>query len=101
VTKTRSIIDSSTYCHIIQVVQEGRHVIVAGDMNDYDGRVKDSFGHVPTSMALQLMAEPSSNVAHRLISAGEHVKSADRFTDWCACGRFITQTCPYMDVSLT
>jgi hypothetical protein len=60
-------------------------------MNDYDGRIKDSYGHEPTSMALQLMAEPEGNVASRLVSAGEHVKSADRFTDWYACNCFISR----------
>jgi hypothetical protein len=63
-------------------MQAGRHVIVAGDMNDYDGLVKDSFGHVPTSMALKLMKEPGGNVSNTLISAAEHVSSADRYTDW-------------------
>ena len=59
-------------------------MIVAGDMNDYDGLVLDSFSHKPTSMALKLMTQPEGNLANRLFSAGEHVKAADRFTDWCA-----------------
>ncbi len=66
--------------HTNDALQEGRHVIVAGDMNDYDGRIKDSYGHKPTSMVLKLMAEPANEP--RLISAGEHVQSSDRFTDW-------------------
>jgi hypothetical protein len=41
---------------------------------------KDSYGHKPTSMVLKLMAEPANEP--RLISAGEHVQSFDRFTDW-------------------
>ena len=57
-------------------------MIVAGDMNDYDGRVKDSFGHVPTSMALEIMTAPGSSTARRLASVGQHVKQPDRFTDW-------------------
>ncbi len=64
-------------------MQEGRHVIVAGDMNDYDGVVKDSFAHEPTSMVLQLLKEPDGSIGNKLVSAGEHVKSAERFTDWC------------------
>ena len=52
-------------------------------MNDYDGLVLDSFGHVPTSSALKLMKQEGSP-ASRLFSAGEHVKAAERFTDWCA-----------------
>ena len=60
-------------------------MIVAGDMNDYDGVVKDSFAHKPASMVLQLMKEPDGGSGHKLVSAGEHVESADRFTDWCVC----------------
>lgn len=67
---------------ILSELEEGRHVIVAGDMNDYDGRVKDSFGHVPNSMALEIMTAPGSGNARRLVSAGERVKQSDRFTDW-------------------
>jgi hypothetical protein len=50
-------------------------------MNDYDGRVLDSFGHKPTSSALQLMAEAGGD-ANTLVSAGEHVDAQHRFTDW-------------------
>ena len=57
-------------------------MIVAGDMNDYDGRVKDSFGHVPTGMVLEIMTAPGSSTARSLASAGQHVKQPDRFTDW-------------------
>jgi hypothetical protein len=64
-------------------VQERRHVIVAGDMNDYDGSVKDSFAHEPTSMVLQLLKAPDGSAGNKLVSAGEHVKASDRFTDWC------------------
>ena len=56
-------------------------MIVAGDMNDYDGMVKDSFGHVPTSMALEIMMAPGSSTSRKLASAGEHVAQPDRFTD--------------------
>jgi hypothetical protein len=35
-------------------------------------------------MALKLMSQPDGNLVTRLFSAGEHVKAADRFTDWCA-----------------
>jgi hypothetical protein len=74
-------------------LQAKRHVIVAGDMNDYDGRVLDSFGHKPTSTALRLMAEAGGE-ANALVSAGQHVASADRFTDWyrCLC-RFVRHFC--------
>jgi hypothetical protein len=58
-------------------------VIVAGDMNDYDGVVKDSFGHVPTSMVLRLLAAPQGADASKLVSAADHVKTEHRFTDWC------------------
>jgi hypothetical protein len=65
-------------------LQDSRYIIVAGDMNDYDARLADSFGHTPKSMALELMTQPEGE-ASRLISVGQHVKSADRFTDWCGC----------------
>ena len=64
-----------------RALQHTRHVIVAGDMNDYDGRVLDSFGHKPTSTALQLMAEAGGD-SNTLVSAGEHVDAQHRFTDW-------------------
>ena len=59
-------------------------------MNDYDGVVKDSFGHVPTSMVLHLLAAPQGADASKLVSAADHVKTEHRFTDWCEWSQFIS-----------
>mmetsp|Transcript_7454 Transcript_7454/g.24767 ORF Transcript_7454/g.24767 Transcript_7454/m.24767 type:complete len:360 (+) Transcript_7454:10-1089(+) len=59
--------------------KRGDHVIIAGDMNDFDDVVLDSFGNKPISNVLHTLKH---TLDPPFISAAEHVPRLQRFTDW-------------------
>jgi len=68
---------------IATALQEGHSVIAMGDLNDFDGVVRDQANSQPISQVLKLLQDPLPNVpGDELITAAEFAPQSDRYTIW-------------------
>jgi len=64
-----------------RAIKVGHHVIVLGDLNDFDGDVPDSVGHVPTSSVLRLIKDPDGDGRLGLWNALEAIPPRERYSN--------------------
>eukprot|EP00947_MAST-08B_sp_MAST-8B-sp1_P001785 g1785.t1 len=58
------------------------HVVVLGDLNDFDADVPDRGGRPPTSAVLRMIRDVDGDGTMELWNAMEAVPAADRYTNW-------------------
>jgi len=63
-------------------LERGRHVIVLGDLNDFDPDVPDAGGQVPTSSVLRMIKDIDDDGKPELWNALEMVPDRERYTNW-------------------
>jgi len=63
-------------------LESGFHVVMTGDLNDYD-TIADCCGNVPISKALAILKDPiASRPGDELVTAAIKINQASRFTCW-------------------
>jgi exonuclease III len=66
------------------LAEPGSELILVGDMNDYDGEIRDLNNDIPTSMVLDILKGLKGVYAgkYELKSVAEIVLQEERYTDW-------------------
>lgn len=68
---------------VLDALNEGREVIVLGDMNDFDGSVLDSNSDLPITRVLETLKDPDLAVpGEELHNVCERIPQTERYTDW-------------------
>jgi endonuclease/exonuclease/phosphatase family metal-dependent hydrolase len=65
---------------VVREVAAGRHVIVAGDFNDYDARVTDAGASEPITSVLRTIRSAGPGVADDLFNSSALVPRDSRYT---------------------